>query len=180
MEYGEVQMPTETIDFDEKPNKKGHTKSIRERFYEKITMVPECGCWIWMNGTNEHGYGLMRIGHVLVKAHRISYEMHIGEIPPGINVLHRCDTPACASPYHLFLGTQTDNMQDFIKKGRKKNIETFARWENHTRTHLTNEQVKKILTDSRIYKEIAAEYSIALVTVGRIKQRRAWVGVEHA
>jgi hypothetical protein len=35
-----------------------------------------------------------------------------------IFVLHRCDTPACVNPDHLFLGTAKDNALDREAKGR--------------------------------------------------------------
>lgn len=52
-------------------------------------------------------------------SHRLSYEMHIGEIPSGMRVLHRCDNPPCIRPDHLFLGTDLDNVRDATSKGRR-------------------------------------------------------------
>lgn len=51
-------------------------------------------------------------------AHRVSFSVFKGEIPPGLCVLHRCDTPMCVNPDHLFLGTQSDNMLDMYAKNR--------------------------------------------------------------
>lgn len=64
------------------------------------------------------GYGgLMRDGKDM-QAHRLVWELTFGPIPPGICVLHRCDTPRCVRPEHLFLGTLSDNAQDMHNKGR--------------------------------------------------------------
>lgn len=49
--------------------------------------------------------------------------MENGPIPSGMSVCHKCDTPTCVNPDHLFLGTQSDNLVDAVEKGRKKSGE---------------------------------------------------------
>jgi hypothetical protein len=80
------------------------------------------GCWIWPRAKDHLGYGVIWDPKQKrqVKAHRYYYELFISEVPEGIKVLHHCDNPSCYNPRHLFLGTQKDNMQDCVKKGRLK------------------------------------------------------------
>lgn len=62
--------------------------------------------------------GPRRSGMVFA-AHRISWEIHRGNIPKGMYVLHKCDVPGCVNPDHLYLGTQSENMRDAYHRGRK-------------------------------------------------------------
>jgi hypothetical protein len=67
---------------------------------------------------DEHGYGIVTINGKRIRAHRFAYETREAPIPAGLYVLHRCDTPACVRPSHLWLGTQRENMEDTSRKGR--------------------------------------------------------------
>lgn len=75
-------------------------------------------CWTWTAGVEQDGYGILWRGKTYLRAHRVSWELAHGPIPEGMNVLHRCDVPACVNPAHLFLGTQQDNVADRHAKGR--------------------------------------------------------------
>jgi hypothetical protein len=100
------------------------TKTVEERFFEKV--VKTDGCWVWLGSKGRRGYGAL---HVIVNgvrqmmgAHRISWTIHNGPIPAGLFVCHKCDNPQCTNPDHLFLGDGRDNMRDCAAKGRVTNI----------------------------------------------------------
>lgn len=97
-------------------------KTILERLLAKITLNERTDCWEWNGYRNEKGYGQMSLPDRNVKAHRLSYELHKGEIPKGLLVCHECDNPPCCNPDHLFLGTHLDNRTDAINKGRVKTV----------------------------------------------------------
>lgn len=75
-------------------------------------------CWLWEGCVNNMGYGQITSGGSTLQVHRVAYEQLVGDVPDGVNVLHRCDTPRCWNPQHLFLGTHADNVADKVAKRR--------------------------------------------------------------
>ena len=74
-------------------------------------------CWLWNRGrlNRPFDYGRYR-GQ---PAHRAVWVLFNGPIPDGMLICHHCDNPPCINPDHLFLGTDADNVQDAIDKGRR-------------------------------------------------------------
>ena len=139
-----------------------------DRFYDKITPVTESGCWLWEANTNAGGYGTIGYKGKIVKAHRLSYILHNGDIPDGLHVLHKCDVRCCVNPDHLFVGTHLDNMRDCSKKGRKSKKPVNV-GESNARCKLTDDQVSEIRASSENYKAIAGRYDVNPSTISRIK-----------
>lgn len=145
-------------------------KSPQERFEQFIMPVPEAGCFIWMGNGDRYGNFHVSPGN-RIKAHRFSYELYIGPIPAGLDVCHKCDTPLCVNPRHLFLGTRQDNMQDCVKKGRT------ARGEKVPHSKLTQPQIIAIRNDVRRHHLIAQDYGMVRSTISAIKKRIIWTHV---
>ncbi len=81
-------------------------------------------CWPWTGCLNSKGYGV--IGYRCADgvdrrflAHRIAWMISTGQtLLPEVQIMHRCDNRPCCNPRDLFPGTQSDNMQDALRKGR--------------------------------------------------------------
>lgn len=96
--------------------------TLEERFWAKVQKTD--GCWLWTAGTRS-GYGTLRSGGKrgpMIQAHRLSWELANGPMPQGAHILHSCDNKLCVNPAHLRPGTQADNTQDAIERGRYRNI----------------------------------------------------------
>ncbi|MGE4197670.1 MAG: HNH endonuclease signature motif containing protein [Phycisphaerales bacterium] len=125
------------------------------RFWEKVDKSDDASCWNWTASKRHKGYGAfvhtMDGKYVQGRAHRFSYMLHIGEIPSGMFVLHKCDNPACVNPSHLFLGTNHDNVRDMVSKGRHvpggTHCKSNGKWKkgiNHHNAKLTPQAVREI------------------------------------
>ena len=166
----------------------------QDRFWSKISKTD--GCWLWVGALNSKGYGNFWWDGRYQAAHRVSFVLAKGEIPPKIRVLHHCDTPACVRPDHLFLGTQLDNIRDMWAKGRsahqtvphlmvhhgdrngsRTKPERLWRGEKNANSKLREADVRAIRSlhdGGKTYREIAAQYGVSFPLIGYICRRDIW------
>jgi len=103
------------------------TDKQKERFVRKCNqhpfLNPGNSCIEWIGSRQKSNHGQVRISKKLYLAHRLSWAIYNNqEIPEGLVIRHDCDNPSCVNPNHLRLGTQKNNMEDMVKRGRNKNV----------------------------------------------------------
>lgn len=129
-------------------------------------------CWEFL-GTkrNAMGHGSLSVHNRPVHAHRLAYALHRGPIPSGRSVCHHCDNPACVRPEHLFLGTQQDNVNDMLGKGRSV-PPPIKRGLANSNAKLTEAQVAEIrrrwATDPTDQRALAREFGCSQSTIWRL------------
>jgi len=136
--------------------------------------VTESGCWIWIGCTNRRGYGFVYdpSAKKTFKAHRQFYRRKHGEISPGLVVCHKCDTPSCVNPDHLYAGTQLENINDMVSRNRVKG-------ERHNNAKLTNEKIFQIREMRKTLSgvKVAAHFGINRSTVAKIIRGERWTHI---
>ena len=155
----------------------GGKRGIKPKtFWVRVDMRDPEQCWNWL-GTAQTGtgYGLIKLRPYgkQFRAHRVSWELMFGPVPPNLEVCHSCDRPSCVNPFHLFVGTHRENMRDAARKGR-----------THKPTGHLNPNVKldrrKVLEIRRLratgmsYLKIARVMGVAKNTVEAVITGRTW------
>jgi hypothetical protein len=146
-----------------------------ERFHKKYE-ISEFGCWIWTAGTRPNGKGVSYPRHWTddgksIGAHRFSFELVHGPIPKSMYVCHKCDTPMCVNPDHLFVGTHHDNMHDMVTKKRSF---TGRGEDKKGRAKLTNQQADQIRKMDVSHSKLAAMFGVSQTTISRIKRGESY------
>ena len=150
---------------------------VEQRFWEKVDRRGPDECWEWIGGRDRDGYGMFWDGTVYPngspftgRATRFSYRLHLGSIPDGALICHRCDHPPCVNPAHLFIGSAADNTADMMAKGRYR----------ATRPKLTDEAVAEI---RRLWngpyrqptqRSLAAQFGVTQTQISKIVRGASW------
>ena len=149
-----------------------------KRFHEKIQIIGESGCWIWMGCVGHYSYGQFCVNSKTLLAHRASWILHYGNIPDGLRVCHRCDVPSCVNPNHLFLGTAQDNTDDMMRKDRTNP----RKGEDHHAARLTAEKVRQMRKEYQPgYGNLAAiarKYNTSETSAHYAINRKTWKHVQ--
>jgi hypothetical protein len=82
---------------------------LETRFAAKYEKNPETGCWDWTASRFTNGYGCFRLAGETRGAHRVAYEIYVGEIPEGLTIDHLCRNVLCVNPAHLEAVTMREN-----------------------------------------------------------------------
>lgn len=140
---------------------------LKERFESRIQVTP--GCWWWTAAKCGNGYGHIRHQGRVLYAHRVSFQLYVGEIPQGLHVLHSCDNPLCVNPAHLSVGTHQDNMSDMYAKGRRK----AARGLRNGAAKLDERSVQRILCSDLSSLKLAPMVGVSSSRIRQIRQAAA-------
>lgn len=148
-------------------------KNSADRFWEKVDRSGEC--WVWTGSRHPHGYGSCSRMEGETRAHRAAWVLSHGPIPNGLFVLHRCDNPPCVNPEHLFLGTQRDNNNDKVAKGRASGGSSPGERNPSARITATCAAViRDAIARGIPHRTVAAVFGISKSQVTRIANAKSW------
>lgn len=148
-------------------------RPIRDRLESVSIPVPMCGCLVWLGSLDTMGYGHLRVGGLLRKAHRVSWsDYHKQPVPKGMHVLHSCDVRSCIEPTHLRLGTHQENMSDKVRRGRQSKGITSGR------NSLDDDKVRRIRGEGRSAKYWAELFGVSDRTVQQVVAGKSWRHVQ--
>ena len=150
------------------------------RFWSHVSKSEQC--WIWTGDVyTNSGYGRISVSGRRVRAHRVSWLLAAGQDPGPLLVLHRCDTPACVRPDHLFLGTNTDNMRDKARKGRARNEPHRGSSNGFAKLNETNVQlIRERRAAGATAAALSREFNVSITTISNVTTGLSWRHVPAA
>ena len=154
--------------------KRNGRASVRARFSARVGGMTPSGCLPWTGSAHPTGYGFLRINGRRVRAHRASWLLARGEIPPGAFVCHHCDNPQCVNVAHLYIGSPASNSADMVARNRS------GKGSRHSGAKLTGAEVVAIREQWRggaTQYALAKKYGVTRSMVWRIVRRRAWTHI---
>ncbi len=144
---------------------------VIKRFEKHFRRSTPDECWEWTGAISEDGYGRFLFDGKNRNAHRIAYILFIGPLANSAElVCHHCDNRRCVNQFHLFKGSNKDNMRDCSLKGRRPDVKGEA----NPRSKLTVSDVIDILNSNESGLSLASKYRVGSTTIYDIRNRRNW------
>jgi len=149
-----------------------------DRFWSRVRITIAGECWLWMGALSANGYGVARLQNgKQTSAHRVAYFIETGRLPEVVR--HTCDNPRCVNPEHLRGGTQADNMQDMILKGRQaKDLNhPSQRGEQNHNARITSAiaaEIREAVALGFTQRELAKTYGVSKSTIWAVVHRKNW------
>lgn len=132
-------------------------------------------CIIFTGAKDKDGYGKIKRGGKCLKAHRYAYSEKNGPIPKDMIVCHSCDNPSCINTDHLFLGTNKDNSDDKISKGRDRYaVQNGQKNGNAKLTENDVSEIRKLISEGITNKKIAEIFNVSQQNISIIKHKKSW------
>jgi hypothetical protein len=150
---------------------------MTHRFWSFVTKSD--GCWLWTGRSLSHGYGQLWVDGKRWNAPRLAWTLTNGPIPEGQAVCHRCDTPACVRPDHLFLADQRANIEDMRQKGRGVNPPRHPGAKN-VNAKFSDADIRKIrrrYAAGDSLRVLGRAYKVEHTTISMIVRRKTWAHV---
>ena len=147
--------------------------TFENKFWAKVDKLSPTECWNWLGAVQGSGYGHIKIPKTRknLLAHRVSYQIHYGDLNDALIICHKCDNKLCTNPEHLFQGTFMENTQDAVTKGR------MYRGEQCHQAKLTESEVRSIRYLRGLgakFCHIASLYFVSPQTISDIIRKRTW------
>lgn len=143
------------------------------RLHRLSSWDTKTGCINFTGYLNEDGYGRFYLDGKRELSHRAAYQIFIGQIPDGQQVLHSCDNPSCVNHHHFFLGTQVDNINDMVAKGRQRGVKGtdhhFAKLDP-----VKAFEIRWYAAMGRLHREVAADYGVSRTLVSLVVKGKMW------
>lgn len=149
-----------------KTNSPEYFTKLALRMEQKTDKSGDCHLW---RGSKAGLYGQIKVGNRNTLAHRVAYELAHGAIPEALDALHKCDTPLCVNPAHLFLGNHKDNMQDKANKGRAPSKLSAS----------DVGTIRTLIAAGGSLCSIAKRYGVGHHAIGDIRDGVTWAHVGH-
>lgn len=142
-----------------------------DTLFERAIPEPNSGCWLWTGAANRLGYGHLSVNGKMWNAAPLMWSIVNGAISDKMFVCHKCDTPPCINPDHLFLGSHDDNMADQVSKGRS------PKGERNPQAKLTEADVRFIRSSYYSNNALGKALGVSSKTVWSVRNYKRWAGI---